>query len=96
MSRLITFIFLFIISYFIFRYVMKLVKEMLSQKNQGKDNQFNTMNYGNTEDDYRQILGITSVDNPADIRKKYRELLAACRTCHDYPTGVFVKNLPTR
>jgi len=55
---------------------MKLVKEIASQKYRSADNQSGTFNYGNTEDDYRQILNVTDKDSPADIRKKYRELLA--------------------
>jgi DnaJ-domain-containing protein 1 len=76
MPRLLTFIFFIIIGYFIFRYITKLVKEMALRKGPGNKDQSRFRDYGDTEDDYRQILGITNIDSAADIRKRYKELLA--------------------
>lgn len=74
MMRFVSIIIFVIVCYFILRYLMRLLKEVKLQRNESGGYQH--QEYANTEEGYRQILGVATGDSPADIRKKYKELLA--------------------
>ena len=46
------------------------------QRSESGGYQHQDREHANTEEEYRQILGVTAEDIPATIRKKYKELLA--------------------
>ncbi|OQB77374.1 MAG: DnaJ-like protein DjlA [Deltaproteobacteria bacterium ADurb.Bin135] len=74
MMRFVPIIIFIIVCYFIFRYLMKMLKEMKFQRNESSG--YQGQEYANTEEGYRQVLGVAAGDSPSDIRKKYKELLA--------------------
>ena len=74
MMRFVPIIIFIIVCYFIFRYLMKMLKEMKFQRNESSG--YQGQEYSNTEEGYRQVLGVAAGDSPSDIRKKYKELLA--------------------
>jgi len=76
MMRFATIIIFIIVCYFILRYLMKLLKEVKFQRNESSGYQYQNREHANTEDEYRQVLGVATEDSPSDIRKKYKELLA--------------------
>jgi DnaJ-domain-containing protein 1 len=74
MMRVIIFIIYIAIAFFSFRYVIRMIRQERHQKNEGKGDQNRV--YANTEEEYRQILGVTAGDSQETIKKKYKELLA--------------------
>lgn len=74
MSRLAALIFLVITGYFVARYIQRLLKQAFPIKDHYRQN--HAWEQINEEDDYRTVLGITEVDTPETVRKKYKELLA--------------------
>jgi DnaJ-domain-containing protein 1 len=76
MMRFVTLLIFIAVGYFIFHYIIRILKqEMYQRSGRGGYEQHNWEN-GNTEEEYRRILGVTDKDSPATIRKKYKELLA--------------------
>jgi len=74
--RFVSIIIFIIVGYFVLRYLMKLLKEVKFQVNEGSGDRHRNREHANTEEEYRQVLGVTTEDNPATVRKKYKELLA--------------------
>jgi len=72
--RLVIFIIYIAIAYFSFRYVIRTFRQEKRRKSEVSGSQNN--GHANTEEEYRQVLGITAGDGPETIRKKYIELLA--------------------
>jgi DnaJ-domain-containing protein 1 len=76
MTRFLTFIIFILAGYFIYRYVIRVLKQEMYQRTKRDDYQHQNWENAHTEEEYRQILGVTDKDGPATIRRKYRELLA--------------------
>ena len=76
MMRFVTIIIFIVAGYFIFRYLMRMLKQEMYQRSERGGYQYQNWEHANTEEEYRQILGVTAEDSPATIRKKYKELLA--------------------
>ena len=76
MMRFVTIIIFIVVGYFIFRYLMRMLKEEMHQRSERGGYRHPNWEHANTEEGYRQILGVTAEDSPATIRKKYKELLA--------------------
>jgi DnaJ-domain-containing protein 1 len=77
MMRLVSIIVFIVASYFIFRYVIRMLKqEMYKRSERGGYPPHQNREHAHTEEEYRHILGVTAEDSPATIRKKYKELLA--------------------
>ena len=74
--RFVTIIIFIVAGYFIFCYLIKMLKEVMYQRSERDSYQYQNWERANTEEEYRQILGVTVEDRPATIRKKYKELLA--------------------
>jgi DnaJ-class molecular chaperone len=53
-----------------------MLKQELYQRSRREGYQYQNREHINTEEEYRQILGVTTEDSPATIRTKYKELLA--------------------
>jgi DnaJ-domain-containing protein 1 len=51
-------------------------KQEMYQKSERGGHRHQNWEHANTEDEYRQILGVTVDDDLATIRKNYKELLA--------------------
>ena len=75
MMRFATIIIFIVVGYSIFRYLMRMLKQEMHQRSERGGYRRQNWEHANTEQDYRQILGITDKDNPATIRTKYKELL---------------------
>ena len=76
MIRFVIIIIFVMVGYFIFRYVTKTFKEETYRGSAGGGYQYQDRRHANTEEGYRQILGVTTGDDPATIKRKYKELLA--------------------
>jgi len=76
MMRFVTIIIFIVVGYFIFRYLMRMLKQEMYQRSERGGYQYQNWEHASTEEEYRQILGVTAEDSPATIRKKYKELLA--------------------
>jgi DnaJ-domain-containing protein 1 len=76
MMRFVSIVIFIIVGCFILRYLMKLLKEVKFQVDESSGCQHRNREHANTEEEYRQVLGVTTEDNPATVRKKYKELLA--------------------
>jgi preprotein translocase subunit Sec63 len=74
--RFLTIIVFIIVVSFIFRYLMRTLKQQMEQRSKGEGYQYQNREHVSTEEEYRQILGIAANDSPAAIRKKYKDLLA--------------------
>ena len=73
--RFITIIIFIAVGYFIFRYLIKVLKPEIYQRSERGGYQYQNREHAGTEEEYRQALGVTAEDSPATIRKKYKELL---------------------
>jgi DnaJ-domain-containing protein 1 len=76
MTRFVTLIIFIIVGYLIYRHVIKMLKQELYQRSARTRRYQQSWENAHTEEEYRQILGVTDKDSPATIRKKYTELLA--------------------
>jgi DnaJ-domain-containing protein 1 len=74
MMRFVIFIIFILIAFFSFRYVIRSFRQERYQKSEGSGSR--DSGRANTEEEYRQILGVTAGDSQEIIRKKYIELLA--------------------
>lgn len=63
------------IAFVVFRYVMRAFRQEMYRR---KSQRLESWNYGyaNTEEGYRQVLGIAYEDSLETITKKYKEVLA--------------------
>jgi DnaJ-domain-containing protein 1 len=62
------------IAYFSFRYVIRTFRQEKFRGNESGSRQ--NRGYTRSEEEYRQVLGVTAGDSPETIRKKYKEALA--------------------
>ncbi len=76
MIRFVIIVIFIIAGYYMFRYLTRTFKEEMYRKSEKDGYQYQNRGYSNTEEGYRQILGVIDEDDPATIRKKYKELLA--------------------
>jgi DnaJ-domain-containing protein 1 len=76
MIRFVIIIIFIVVGYYVFRYLTRMLKQAMYQKSERGGYRYQNWEHKNTEDEYRQALGVTADDNLATIRKKYRELLA--------------------
>ncbi|MBA4419015.1 MAG: hypothetical protein C0392_14090 [Syntrophus sp. (in: bacteria)] len=76
MMRFVPIIIFIVAGYFIFRYAIRMLKQEMHRRSEGGAYQYKSNQRTCTEEEYRQILGVTAEDSPATIRKKYKELLA--------------------
>ena len=76
MTRLAAIIIIIVAGYFIIRYIIRTFKQELSKGSETGDRRYQGWKHVNTEEGYRQILGVTSEDSPATVRRKYKELLS--------------------
>lgn len=76
MIRFVVIIVFIVVGYLFFRYLIRVFKQGLHQKNESGGYQYRNGEHANTEEEYRHILGVTAGDDPATMRKKYKELLA--------------------
>jgi DnaJ-domain-containing protein 1 len=75
MIRFVIIIIFIIAGCYMFRYLTRTFKREMYQRNERGSYQYQDRGHSNTEEVYRQILGVTAGDDPATIRKKYKELL---------------------
>ena len=75
MMRLVTLLIFIIAGYSFFRYVIRMLKQVLYQRSERGGDQYRNWEHANTAEEYRRILGVTDKDSQATIRKKYKELL---------------------
>ncbi|MCX5815780.1 MAG: DnaJ domain-containing protein [Proteobacteria bacterium] len=76
MMRFVTIIIFIVAGYLIFRYLIKMLKEVMYQRSERGGYQYQNWEHASTEEEYRQVLGVTAEDRLATIKKKYKELLA--------------------
>ncbi len=76
MTRFVTFIIFIIVGYLIYRHVIRMLRQEMYQRSARARYQQQNWEEAHTEEEYRQILGVTDKDSAATIRKKYTELLA--------------------
>jgi DnaJ-domain-containing protein 1 len=76
MTRFAVIIICIAVGYYMFRYVIRRFIQGIHKKDGEGDHQYQVWERANTENDYRQILGVTADDDLATIRKRYKELLA--------------------
>ena len=76
MMRFVTIIIFIVAGYLTFRYLIKMFKKEMYQRNERGGYQHQNREYKNTEDEYRHVLEVTAEDSPATIKKQYKELLA--------------------
>lgn len=75
MMRFVTIIIFIVVGYFIFRYLMRMLKQGMRQRTERGDYRYQNGGHENTEEEYRKILGVTNKDTPATIKTRYKELL---------------------
>ena len=75
MTRFVIIIIFIVVGYYAFHYLTRTFKQETYQKSEGSGDRYQNWEHANTEDEYRQTLGITADDDLATIRKKYKELL---------------------
>lgn len=76
MIRFVIIIIFIVVCYFIIRYSIRMFKQEMYQKNERGGYQYQNWEHANTEEEYRQILGVTAEDSLTTIKTKYKELLA--------------------
>ena len=76
MTRFVIIIIFIVVGYYAFHYLTRTFKQETYQKSEGSGDRYQNWEHANTEDEYRQTLGITADDDLATIRKKYKELLS--------------------
>ncbi|MBA4391217.1 MAG: hypothetical protein C0399_09785 [Syntrophus sp. (in: bacteria)] len=76
MIRFVIIIIFIVAGYFIFRHLIRMFKKEMYQGSEKGGCQYQNREHANAEEGYRQILGVAAKDDPATIRKKYKELLA--------------------
>jgi preprotein translocase subunit Sec63 len=74
--RFLTIIVFIIVGSFLFRYLVRMLKQQMRQSGETGGHQYQNREPANTEEEYREVLGVTANDSPAAIRKKYKDLLA--------------------
>jgi DnaJ-domain-containing protein 1 len=72
--RFVIIIIYILIAYFSLRYVIRTFRQGKRRKNE--TDSCRNCAYADTEEEYRQILGVTAGDSPETIKQKYKELLA--------------------
>jgi DnaJ-domain-containing protein 1 len=75
MMRFVTIIILIVLAYFIFRQLMRMLRQEIHRRSERGNYQYQNGGYRNTEEEYRKILGVTEKDTPATIKTRYKELL---------------------
>jgi DnaJ-domain-containing protein 1 len=75
MLRFVTIIIVVLVGYFVFRHLMRVLKQRMCQGNKPGDYQYQNSGHANTEEEYRKILGVTNRDTPATIKARYKDLL---------------------
>ena len=75
MMRFVTIIILIALTYFIFRRLLRMLRQGIHRRSERGTYQYQNGRYANTEEEYRKILGITDKDTPGTIKIRYRELL---------------------
>lgn len=75
MTRFVIIIAFIVAGYYVFRYIRRMFVLEMHKKSERRNRRYQNWEHANTEDEYRQILGVTADDDPATIRKKYKELL---------------------
>ena len=75
MMRFVTIIILIVLAYFIFRQLMRMLRQGIRWRSERGNYQYQNGGRENTEEEYRKILGVTDKDTPATIKTRYRELL---------------------
>jgi DnaJ-domain-containing protein 1 len=76
MIRFVIIIIFIVVGYVVFRFLTRMFKQEMYQKSERGGYRYQNWEHANTEDEYRQTLGVTADDDLATIRKKYKELLA--------------------
>lgn len=75
MIRLVLIIVLIVVAYIVLRRFVRMLKQGMHQKSERRDYQYQKSGCSDAEEEYRKTLGITSTDDPAIIKTRYRELL---------------------
>ena len=75
MMRFVTLLIFIIVGYYSLHYVMRMLRQMYQRSERG-GYEHQDWEHANTEEEYRQILGVTDKDSPATIKEKYKDLLA--------------------
>jgi DnaJ-domain-containing protein 1 len=75
MMRFVTIIILIVVAYFVFRHLVRMLRQEIYRRNERGNCQYQNDEYGHTEDGYRKILGVTDKDTTATIKTRYKELL---------------------
>ena len=75
MIRFVIIIIFIVVGYFLFRHVMRMLKQGMHQRTKRSDYQYQNWGDASAEEEYRQILGVTNKDTPATIKARYKELL---------------------
>ncbi len=75
MMRFVTFVVLVVLGYLILRHFYRRLTRGLHRRSDRDDYRQEDYPYGNTEEDYRRILGVTDDDTPETIKTRYKELL---------------------
>jgi preprotein translocase subunit Sec63 len=76
MMRFVVIIIFIVVGYCVFRYLTRMFKQETYQKSERGGYRYQNREHTNTEEEYRQTLGVTADDDLATIRKKYKQLLA--------------------
>ena len=76
MARFVIIFIFIVVGYYMFRYAVRMFMQEIQKKSEKGPHQYGKGGHANIEDEYRQTLGVTSDDDLAIIKKKYKELLA--------------------
>ncbi len=76
MIRFVLMIIFIIAGYLIIRYAIRTLKQELSKGSETGDRRDQGWKHVNAEEGYEQILGVTSKDSPATVKRRYKELLS--------------------
>ena len=73
--RFVTIVIFIVVGYLIFRRLMSMFRQEMHQRSERGRYQYRNRGHAKTEEEYREILGLTNKDTPATIKTKYKELL---------------------
>jgi DnaJ-domain-containing protein 1 len=73
--RFVTIVILITVAYFVFRHLMRTLRQELDRRSKRGEYQHQTGRYAHTEEEYRATLGVMDKDPPATIKTRYKELI---------------------
>jgi DnaJ-domain-containing protein 1 len=75
MMRLATLVILLVLAFLIFRQLTRMLRQGMRRRSERDNYHHQNGRHATTEEEYREILGVTDEDAPATIKARYKELL---------------------